>query len=39
VRDRDTLDKLGTSAMPPWMDFENGQPVLSTDLPAKLQHA
>lgn len=40
VRDRDTLDKLGCQAMPPWMDFENGQPVLSTDAPTtKLQHA
>ena len=39
VRDRDTLDKLGTQALPPWMDFENGQPVLSTDVPTKLQHA
>ena len=40
VRDRDTLDKLGCQTLPPWMDFENGQPVLSTDAPTtKLQHA
>ncbi|MFD1961129.1 hypothetical protein ACFSHP_22730 [Novosphingobium panipatense] len=38
VRDRDTLDKLGSASLPPWMDFANGQPVLSTD--ARLhQHA
>jgi glucose-1-phosphate cytidylyltransferase len=39
VRDRDTLNKLGGSELAPWMDFENGQPILSTDLPTKLAHA
>lgn len=40
IRDRDTLDKLGSSPLPPWMDFENGRPILSTDDPTRQhQHA
>ena len=33
IRDRDTLDKLGWGPLPPWMDFENGAPILTTDAP------
>lgn len=39
VRDRDTLNKLGTQPVPPWLDFENGKPVLSTDAPVQLVNA
>ena len=36
VRDRDTLEKLGSRDLPPWMDFENGEAITSTDLPTEL---
>lgn len=36
VRDRDTLNNLGRKSPPPWMDFENGQALTSTDLPQEL---
>ncbi|KRA83597.1 glucose-1-phosphate cytidylyltransferase [Altererythrobacter sp. Root672] len=39
VRDRDTLNKLGSEPLPPWMDFENGQAITSTDWQAKAVNA
>ena len=39
VRDRDTLNKYAASDNPPWLDFENGKPVLSTDSQVQLVNA
>lgn len=39
VRDRDTLNKYAASENPPWLDFENGQAILSTDSQVQLVNA
>lgn len=36
IRDRDLLENLGARVLPPWMDFENGKAITSTDIPAEL---
>ncbi len=36
IRDRETLEKLASQDRPPWMDFENGKAITSTDMPTEL---